>query len=136
MNVAIFWDIAPYNPCVCIRTTRRYISEDGNIQYALNLLRIMSTITSASNYCQDCTHHIKNRSNFCVGSGELMLHRGCWHIQSSRIVLCAREDQGCLNETAFSLLPPCKSTSRLDCITQPWLCHPARLFHRAEFAPS
>jgi len=48
-----------------------------------------------------------------------MQHHGCWSIQSSRIVLCAREEQGCLNETALSLLSACKSTSRLDCITQP-----------------
>lgn len=89
----------------------------------------MNTIARVNNYWHDCTHHIKNRSNFCVGSGEPMLQRGCWHIQSSWIVLCAREDQGCLNETAFSLLPPCKSTSRLDCITQPWFCYPVRLFH-------
>ena len=59
-----------------------------------------------------------------------MQHHGCWSIQSSRIVLYTREEQGCLNETALSLLSPCKSTSRLDCITQPQFCSSHQPFPR------
>lgn len=55
-----------------------------------------------------------------TSGGEMMQHHGCWPIQSSRIVLCAREKQGCcFNETPFSLLSACKSTSRLDCSSCP-----------------